>query len=83
VRVILAVPGPVLAALIWGVLIGPKARWRPGGPLRIAIETVLFLVSAALLALAGYAVLAVISAVAAGRWTGSCSARRRRRTTPA
>lgn len=65
VRVILAVTGPVLAAVLWGLLIGPKARWRPSDPLRISIEIVLFLVAAALLALAGYAVWAVIFAVVA------------------
>jgi hypothetical protein len=65
VRVILAVTGPVLAAVLWGLIIGPKARWRPSDPLRITIEIVLFLVAAALLALAGYAIWAVIFAVAA------------------
>jgi hypothetical protein len=65
VRVILAVLGPVLAATLWGLLIGPKARWRPSDPLRLAIEIVLFLVAAAVAALAGYAILAAIFAVAA------------------
>jgi hypothetical protein len=65
VRVVLAVTGPVVAAVLWGMVISPKARWRPSDPLRIAIEIVLFLVAAVLLALAGYAVLAVIFAVAA------------------
>jgi hypothetical protein len=65
VRVILAVIGPVLAAVLWGLMIGPRARRRPSDPLRITIEIVLFLVAAALLALAGYAVWAVIFAVVA------------------
>jgi zinc transporter ZupT len=65
VRVILAVAGPVLAAVLWGMMIGPRARRRPSDPLRITIEIVLFLVAAALLALAGYAFWAVIFAVAA------------------
>jgi Protein of unknown function (DUF2568) len=65
VRVILAVIGPVLAAVLWGMMIGPKARRRPSDPLRITIEIVLFLVAAVLLALVGYAVWAVIFAVVA------------------
>jgi hypothetical protein len=65
VRVVLAVIGPVLAAVLWGMMIGPKARHRPSDPLRVTIEIVLFLVAAALLALAGYAVWAVIFAVVA------------------
>ena len=47
------------------MMIGPKAARRPSDPLRLTIETVLFLVAAALLARAGYAVWAVIFAVAA------------------
>jgi hypothetical protein len=65
VRVILAVIGPVLAAVLWGMMIGPKARHRLSDPLRVTIEVVLFLVAAVLLALAGYAVWAVIFAVVA------------------
>ncbi|MEP7026574.1 MAG: YrdB family protein [Actinomycetota bacterium] len=62
-RIVLAVAGPVLAAVIWGVFIGPKARRRLDDPLRLAVETVLVLVSAALLAWAGFAVPAGIFAV--------------------
>jgi hypothetical protein len=65
VRVILAVAGPVLAATAWGLMIGPKARRRLSDPLRLAVEIVLFLVAAVLLALAGHAVRAVIFAAAA------------------
>jgi hypothetical protein len=65
VRLILAGIGPVLAAVLWGMIISPKARRRPSDPLRLAIEIVLFLVAGALLALAGYAVWAVIFALVA------------------
>ena len=49
--------GPVLAATAWGMVIGPKAARRLSDPLRLTVETVLFLAAAVLLALAGYAAL--------------------------
>ena len=46
-------------------MIGPKAARRLSDPLRLTVEIVLFLAAAVLLALVGYALWAVIFAVAA------------------
>jgi hypothetical protein len=64
-RIVLAIAGPVLAVLIWAAVIAPRARWRLRDPLRLAVEIVMFAVSAAALALAGRPVPAAIFAVAA------------------
>lgn len=64
-RIVLAVLGPVLAAVIWGAALAPRARRRLSDPLRLVAEIVLFGVAAAVLALAGYAVAAAVFAVIA------------------
>jgi hypothetical protein len=64
-RIVLAIAGPVLAAVIWGAAIAPRARWRLRDPMRLAVEIVMFAVSAMALAIAGHPVPAVIFAVAA------------------
>ncbi len=46
-------------------LIAPRARRRLGDPLRLAVETMLFLVSSAALALAGHLIPAAVFAIIA------------------
>jgi Protein of unknown function (DUF2568) len=64
-RIVLAVLGPVLAAVIWGAAIGPRARRRLADPLRLAAEIALFLAASAGLALDGFVLAAVIFAILA------------------
>jgi hypothetical protein len=62
-RVVLAVGGPVVAAVLWGVAIAPQARRRLADPLRIAIEVVLFGAAAVGLGIEGSVIGAVIFSV--------------------
>jgi hypothetical protein len=64
-RVVLAVLGPVLVAVVWGLAIGPRARHRLAEPWRLGTELVIFVVSAAALALAGDVIAAAVYAVIA------------------
>jgi Protein of unknown function (DUF2568) len=64
-RIVLAILGPVLAAVIWGVAIGPRARRRLADPLRLVVEFALFLAASAGLALDGFVLAAVIFAILA------------------
>lgn len=65
VRIVLAVIAPVVATVIWGLVIAPKARRRLADPGRLAVEVALFLAAAAWVALTGKVVLAVVFAVVA------------------
>ncbi|HTS95239.1 MAG TPA: YrdB family protein [Streptosporangiaceae bacterium] len=64
-RIVLAVLGPVLVAVIWGLAIAPRARRRLADPGRLAVEIVIFGVAAAVLSLGGDVIAAVIYAVIA------------------
>jgi hypothetical protein len=64
-RVVLAVLGPVLVGVVWGLAIGPRARHRLAEPWRLGTELVIFVVSAAALALAGDVIAAAVYAVIA------------------
>jgi hypothetical protein len=64
-RIVLAVLGPVLVAVIWGLAIGPRAARRPADPWRLMIEIVIFVASAVALGLVGYGVVAVVYAAIA------------------
>jgi hypothetical protein len=64
-RIVLAVAAPLLAMVIWGLWMAPRARRRLRDPLRLAAELVLFAVAAAALALTGPVVAAVVFAVIA------------------
>ena len=64
-RIIIGVAAPVLAMVIWGLWIAPRARRRLTDPLRLAAELVLFAVAAAALAVAGGMLIAVVFAVVA------------------
>jgi hypothetical protein len=62
---LLGVGAPLAAAVVWGALVAPKARWPVPVPARVAVELVLFGAAAGGLAVAGQPVLAVILGVAA------------------
>jgi hypothetical protein len=64
-RIVLAVAGPVLVAVIWGLAIGPRAAYRPADPWRFLMEIVIFVASAVALGLVGYSLIAVIFAAVA------------------
>lgn len=64
-RIVIGVAAPVLAMVIWGLWMAPRARRRLADPLRLAAELVLFAVAAAALALAGPVLAAVVFAVIA------------------
>jgi Protein of unknown function (DUF2568) len=61
---LLGIGAPVLAAAVWGSLVAPKARWPVPGPVRVAIELVLFGAAAAALAAAGQPVAGLVLGVA-------------------
>jgi hypothetical protein len=65
VRVLLAIAGPVVLAVIWGLVMAPRARRRLPEPSRLVAELVIFAASAAALALAGHVLPAVVYAVIA------------------
>jgi hypothetical protein len=64
---VLGVGAPLLAAVVWGAWVAPKARWPVPIPTRVAIELVLFGAATAALAVAGRPMLAVVLGVAALR----------------
>ena len=61
-RIVLAILGPVLFAVIWGLAIGPRAARRLSDPLRFMVEIVIFVATAVALGLVGYPVIAVVYA---------------------
>jgi hypothetical protein len=62
-RVALAVGGPVVAAVLWGIAIAPQARRRLADPLRLVAEVALFGAAAVGLGVEGSVIGAVIFAV--------------------
>ena len=64
-RIVIAVVAPVLAMVIWGLWMAPRARRRLRDPLRLIAELVLFAVAAAALAAGGPVLAAVVLAVIA------------------
>jgi Protein of unknown function (DUF2568) len=64
-RIVLAVLGPALVAVVWGLALAPRARHRLAEPWRLGAELVIFIVATAALALAGDGVAAAVYAVAA------------------
>ena len=62
---VLGVGAPLLAAVVWGAWVAPKARWPVPILTRVAIELVLFGAGTAALAVAGQPMLAVVLGVAA------------------
>lgn len=61
----LGVGAPLLAAVVWGALVAPKARWPVPIPTRVVIELILFGVAAVALVVAGQPLAAVGLGVAA------------------
>jgi hypothetical protein len=62
-RVVLAILGVVLFAVIWGLAIGPRASRRLSDPLRLVLEILIFVVSAVALGLVGYPLIGIVVAV--------------------
>jgi hypothetical protein len=63
VRVTLAIAFPLIAAVLWGMFIAPKAPRRLTDPAKLLVEIVLFSAAAGGLAAVGHPVLAVVLAV--------------------
>ena len=63
VSVLLAISLPVLAAVVWGMFIAPKAPRRLADPAKLVVELVLFAAAVVGLALVGHPVLAAVLAV--------------------
>jgi hypothetical protein len=61
---VLGIGAPLLAAIVWGAWVAPKARWPVPIPTRVAIELVLFGAAAGGLAVAGQPLAAVVLGVA-------------------
>jgi hypothetical protein len=55
----------LLAAVVWGAWVAPKARWPVPMPVRVVIELVLFGAAVGGLTVAGQPALAVVLGVAA------------------
>jgi Protein of unknown function (DUF2568) len=62
---VLGVGAPLLAAVVWGALVAPKARWPVPIPTRVVVELVLFGAAVGALAVAGQPLAAVVLGVAA------------------
>jgi len=62
-RVVLAILGVILFAVIWGRAIGPRAAHRLSDPMRLVVEILIFVVSAVALGLFGYPVVGIVVAV--------------------
>jgi hypothetical protein len=62
-RIVLAILGVALFAVIWGLAIGPRASRRLGDPLRLVVEILIFVVSAVALGLVGYPLIGIVVAV--------------------
>jgi Protein of unknown function (DUF2568) len=65
VRIVLAIGLPVVLMVIWGAVMAPNARRRLRDPIRLVAELVIFLGSAAGLAVTGHVLPAVVYAVVA------------------
>jgi len=65
VRILLTVVTPLVAALIWGRFVGPKASHRLEDPVRAAVEIGFFGGAAVALLAAGATTIGVVFAIAA------------------
>jgi hypothetical protein len=73
-RIVLAIIGPVLFAVIWGLAIGPRAAHRLNDPVRLLAEIAIFVISAVAIGLVGYGVIAVVFAFIAIATAGAVRA---------
>jgi hypothetical protein len=62
---VLGLGAPLVAAVVWGTWVAPKARWPVPIPTRVVIELVLFGAAAGALAVAGQPLAAVVLGVSA------------------
>jgi hypothetical protein len=60
---LLGLAAPLVAAIVWGTFVAPRAKVPVPAPVRVAIELVLYAAAAAGLAAAGQPVAAVVLAV--------------------
>jgi Protein of unknown function (DUF2568) len=63
VSVLLAIAFPLIAAVLWGMFIAPKAPRRLTDPAKLLVELVLFAAAVVGLAVVGHPVLAAVLAV--------------------
>ena len=68
--VVFAVLLPVVAAVVWGAFIGPKAQRRLPEPTRFVVEFALFAGTGVVLALTGWVVAGVVVAVTGVAFAG-------------
>jgi hypothetical protein len=59
-RIALAIGAPLLAAVIWGLFVAPKATFATHGALRLGLQLLVFGAAALALADAGQATLAIM-----------------------
>jgi hypothetical protein len=78
---LLGILAPVVAAVIWGTFVAPRARVPVAAPVRVAIELALYAAAAAGLAAAGQPVAAVVVG-AAGLATSLLNQAQERRAGP-
>lgn len=64
--IVLAICLPLVAAVLWGLWLAPRAKRRLGNPARLIIKLVLFAAAGALLALSGLLVQAIVFCVLCG-----------------
>jgi hypothetical protein len=75
-RTTVAVAAPLIAIVVWSLLLAPKARWRLADPTAFALELSIFALAAVALASAGPRGLALAFGVVAAdntvliRWAG-------------
>lgn len=62
-KITLALVAPLLAAIVWGLFIAPKARFPVAYPFWVALQVVLFSLAAGGLALTGHTAAALVLAV--------------------
>jgi hypothetical protein len=64
-RTSLAVAAPLLAVMVWSLLLAPKARWHVGEPAALVLELVIFATATVALIASGPVVLGTVFGVVA------------------
>lgn len=65
VKLILGIGAPVLAAVVWGLFVSPKATYDIGDPARLVVEIIVFGLAAVALYYAGQPGLCAVFVIAA------------------